>query len=84
MLTHRLRVVPIFLRDSRASETRLAFLAWGDFHARSSFPCSTISEEKWGLLVVYLTHYKKEQTEYCTTRVHSNNKTVFPTQLICE
>ena len=40
----RLRVVPIFLRNSRVSETRarvkrtqprLAFLAWGDFHARS-------------------------------------------------
>ena len=24
------------------------FLAWGDFHARSRFACSTISEEKWG------------------------------------
>ena len=42
---------------SRASETRAymkitprvsPFLAWGDFHARSTIP-----EEKWGLLVVY-------------------------------
>ena len=24
------------------------FLAWGDFHARSPFARSTISEEKWG------------------------------------
>ena len=24
------------------------FLAWGDFHARSRFACSTIPEEKWG------------------------------------
>ena len=29
-----------------------AFLAWGDFHARSRFAGSTIPEEKWGLLVV--------------------------------
>ena len=87
----RQRVVPISLRDSRASETqarvritprekgetrrwerktrdyrqspsslsppRLAFLAWGDFHARSRFPRSTIPEEKWGLLVVYGIRY---------------------------
>ena len=30
----------------------LAFLAWGDFHARLRFARSTIPEEKWGLLVV--------------------------------
>ena len=24
------------------------FLAWGDFHVRSRFACSTIREEKWG------------------------------------
>ena len=30
------------------------FLAWGDFHARSRFARSTIREEKWGLLVVYI------------------------------
>ena len=30
------------------SPSRLAFLAWGDFHARSRFACSTIPEEKWG------------------------------------
>ena len=31
---------------------RLAFLAWGDFYARSRFARSSIPEEKWGLLVV--------------------------------
>ena len=31
------------------SPPRLAFLAWGDFHARSRFARSTIPEEKWGL-----------------------------------
>ena len=30
----------------------LAFLARGDFHARSCFVRPTIPEEKWGLLVV--------------------------------
>ena len=59
----RLRLVPIYLSDSRASETRAcvkitsrekgetrwgAFLAWGDFHARSRFARSTKAEEKWG------------------------------------
>ena len=55
---------PFVLRDSRASQTRarvkitqcetkghasrLAFLAWGDFHARSRFAHFTIHEEKWG------------------------------------
>ena len=34
------------------SPPRVAFLAWGDFHARSRFARSTIPEEKWGLLVV--------------------------------
>ena len=29
------------------------FLAWGDFHVRSLFVRSSLSEEKWGLLVVY-------------------------------
>ena len=33
----------------------LAFLAWGDFNARSRFARSTIPEEKWELLVVYET-----------------------------
>ena len=32
---------------------RGAFLAWVDFHGRSRFACSTIPEQKWGLLVVY-------------------------------
>ena len=30
------------------SPTHLAFLAWGDFHARSRFARPTIPEEKWG------------------------------------
>ena len=34
-------------------QTRLAFLAWGDFHTRSRFARSTIPEEKWGLLLIY-------------------------------
>ena len=54
---------PLFLRDSRASETqarvksphaRLAFLAWSDFHARSRSARSIIPEGKWWLLVVYI------------------------------
>ena len=32
---------------------RLAFLAWGDFHARSCFARSSIPNEKWGPLEVY-------------------------------
>ena len=46
--TWALSVVPHF----SLSPPRLAFLAWGDFHARSRFARSTIPEEKWGLLVV--------------------------------
>ena len=34
----------IFLSPRRVSP----FIAWGDFHARSSFARSTIPEEKWG------------------------------------
>ena len=34
------------------SPPRLAFLAWGDFHARSRFARFITPEEKWGLLVV--------------------------------
>ena len=34
----------IFLSPLRVSP----FLAWGDFHARSSFAGSTIPEKKWG------------------------------------
>ena len=30
------------------SPLRLAFLAWGDFHARPRFASSTIPEDKWG------------------------------------
>ena len=31
-----------------AAGRRIAFLAWGDFHARSRFARSTIPEGKWG------------------------------------
>ena len=30
--------------------SRLSFLAWRNFHARSRFACSTIPEGKWGHL----------------------------------
>ena len=43
-----LSVVPHFF----LSPPRLAFLAWGDFHARSRFARSTFPEENWGRLVV--------------------------------
>ena len=32
----------------KATRSVSPFLAWGDFHARSRFARSTISEEKWG------------------------------------
>ena len=60
----RLRVVSIFLGDSRAGETRARMKTTprekgetrreerGDFHARSRFARYAITEEKWGLLVV--------------------------------
>ena len=35
-------------RHFSLSPPRLAFLAWGDFHARLRFARSTITEEKWG------------------------------------
>ena len=44
-----LSVVPHF----SLSPPHLAFHTWGDFQACSHFACSTILEEKWGLLVVY-------------------------------
>ena len=43
-------------RDAVGREKN-AFLAWGDFYARSRFACSTIPEEKWGLLVVSEKHF---------------------------
>ena len=46
----RVKITPREKGETR----RLAFLAWGDFHARSLFVCSTIPAEKWGLLVVYI------------------------------
>ena len=35
--------------ERHAAERVSPLLAWGDFHARSRFARSTISEEKWGL-----------------------------------
>ena len=35
------------------SPPNLAFLVWGDLHARSRFARSTIPEEIWGLLIVF-------------------------------
>ena len=34
----------IFFSPRRVSP----FLAWGDYHARSRFACSTVPEDKWG------------------------------------
>ena len=41
-------------REERMSlfSPRVAFLARGDFHARSRYARSTIPDEKWALLVV--------------------------------
>ena len=57
----RLRVVPHFSsgivertkrerawKSPHARKGDIAFLEWGDFHARSRFARSTIPEEKWG------------------------------------
>ena len=66
LLFYRLWVVPIFPQgywskwNVSAHEnrpTRVAFPAWGDFHACSHFVRSTIPEEIWGLLVVHLFYY---------------------------
>ena len=40
-------------RKKGVSTPSLAFLAWGDFYARSRSARSTIPEEKWRLIVVY-------------------------------
>ena len=60
-LSPRLRVVPHvssgiveWAKRERAWKSPHAFSRVGDFHARSRFARSTIPEEKWGLLVVYL------------------------------
>ena len=44
----RLRVVPQSSGIVERRRLRLAFLAWGDFHAHLRFARSTIPEEKWG------------------------------------
>ena len=43
-LLSALSVVPHFF----LSPPSVAFLTWGDFHARSCFARCTIPEEKWG------------------------------------
>ena len=54
----------IFLSPRRVSP----FLAWGDFHACSRFARSTIPEEKWGLLVLYVALVWKRMQQIPTTR----------------
>ena len=44
----RVKITPREKRRHALSPPRLAFLPWGDFHARSRFARSTIPEEKWG------------------------------------
>ena len=51
------------------SPPRPAFLAWGDFHARSRFTRSTIPEERWGLLIAYL---RCHHTRHCLGLVEQN------------
>ena len=47
-------LVKITLRKKRRHAAGVSpFLAWGDFHARSRFACSTIPEEKWGTIIIY-------------------------------
>ena len=46
------------------SPPRLAFLARGNFHARSRFACATIPEEKWGLLHE-TTKFITDRTSHC-------------------
>ena len=54
----------IFLSPRRVSP----FLAWSDFHARARLAGSTIPEEKWGLLVVYVALVCKRMQQIPTTR----------------
>ena len=46
-----MKIIPREKGETRWGEPRLA---WDDFHARSRFARSTIPEEKWRLLVVYI------------------------------
>ena len=46
----------------KATRSVSPFLAWGDFHARSRFACSTIPEEKWGTTCSLLYHRLKVKT----------------------
>ena len=47
----KVKIIPREKGETRWGEPRLA---WDDFHARSRFARSTIPEEKWRLLVVYI------------------------------
>ena len=58
------------------SPPRLAFLAWGDFHALSRFACTTFPEEKQGLIVVQLRQVpgKVYYLSDTTRTFHANGK----------
>ena len=53
---------------SSLSPPRVAFSRGGDLLARSRFARSTIPEEKWGLLVVYVALVCKRMQQIPTTR----------------
>ena len=44
----RVKITTRKRRDPVGRKGVSSFLAWGDFHARSRFACSTIPEDKWG------------------------------------
>ena len=45
---------------------RLAFFAWGDFHARLRFARSTIPEEKWGTTRGLISRLTCDNDRNCT------------------
>ena len=65
---------------ARKGDTRRAFLAWGDFHTRSRFACSTNPEEKWVLLVVYSSRWSLNYVELFESRLIQRmyNTYIFP------
>ena len=69
-------VVPHF----SLSSPRVAFFAWGDFHARSRFARSTTREGKRGLLAVYLGR-DRENNRILTTGNNVHNFSVHVRQL---
>ena len=67
----RVKITPREKGETRhfsLSPPRLAFLAWGDFHACSRFARSTIPEGEWGRLVVYLLS-REEKRKLCLNRI---------------